>query len=224
MSKDANDVGSPKTNYLKQQALRFPSHLTGPESCGNHPQAVDSLRGAVTNWPTPDASMANDSESLESWRARQQRNLAKHYNGDGMGMPLAVAARSFPSLPTEPETGRGGNTCSIAGPGCAPRSPVSTGSVLLRDSLVYQAWSLRARRATSGAPYVRPSLRKRLTPAFDAWLMGWPIWWSATGVTGCGPSAMESYLSRQRWHLSRLLSVRESRNGAMENSSVDDGD
>lgn len=63
-------------------------------------------------------------------------------------------------------------------------------------------WTQRQR--SSGA-YERPSMRRRLNPAFDAWLMGWPPFWSATGSTDCGASAMESYLCAQRSLLRRLL-------------------
>jgi len=48
--------------------------------------------------PTPTASNPNDGESLESWEARRQRNLAKGYNGNGQGTPLAIAAMQL--LPT----------------------------------------------------------------------------------------------------------------------------
>jgi len=51
--------------------------------------------------PTPAASNPNDGESLESWEARRQRNLAKGINGNGQGTPLGIAVRmlSNPSAP-----------------------------------------------------------------------------------------------------------------------------
>jgi hypothetical protein len=48
-------------------------------------------------WPTPDASVANDGETLESWQARREREKAKGRNGNGFGTPLAVAVRLYPS-------------------------------------------------------------------------------------------------------------------------------
>jgi len=49
----------------------------------------------------------------------------------------------------------------------------------------------------------------RLTAPFSEWLMGWPRDW-----TGSGPVEMESYLCRQRRHLSRwLLCFSETTNG-----------
>jgi len=47
--------------------------------------------------PTPAASMPNDGESLESWEARRQRNLAKGINGNGQGTPLAIAVKLLPT-------------------------------------------------------------------------------------------------------------------------------
>lgn len=51
------------------------------------------LGGIAILLPTPSAGNFNDGESLESWEARRQANLAKGVNGNGQGTPLAVAAR-----------------------------------------------------------------------------------------------------------------------------------
>ena len=51
----------------------------------------------AANWPTPDASVANDTEELESWLARRERVKATAQNGNGMGTPLAVAVRLWPT-------------------------------------------------------------------------------------------------------------------------------
>lgn len=45
----------------------------------------------------------------------------------------------------------------------------------------------------------------RLNPAFVCWLMGWPQWWTNSGVTSSVQPAMALYRSRCRQHLSRLL-------------------
>lgn len=55
------------------------------------PSTVDRLL------PTPTASNPNDGESLESWEARRQRNLAKGINGNGQGTPLAIAVKLLPT-------------------------------------------------------------------------------------------------------------------------------
>ena len=55
-------------------------------------------------WPTPSCGNFNDGESLESWEARRQKNLAKGINGNGQGTPLGIAAKLGKELP-EPSSG-----------------------------------------------------------------------------------------------------------------------
>ena len=43
-------------------------------------------------WPTPDASIAQDGETLETWETRRGTLKEKHGNGNGCGMPLTMAA------------------------------------------------------------------------------------------------------------------------------------
>jgi DNA (cytosine-5)-methyltransferase 1 len=45
--------------------------------------------------PTPSAGNFNDGESLESWEARRQENLAKGVNGSGQGTPPPIAAQQL---------------------------------------------------------------------------------------------------------------------------------
>lgn len=87
-----------------------------------------SLPREISLLPTPSAGVFNDGEDLGSWRKRKQENLDKKINGNGQGVPLAIAAqdevnwgryssaiffwenvlaRKAP-VPTEP-TGRNGN-------------------------------------------------------------------------------------------------------------------
>src|SRR6266487_843284 len=61
---------------------RTPVRLTGASESSSSPGLL----------PTPSAGNFNDGESLESWEARRQRNLAKGVNGNGQGTPLAIAA------------------------------------------------------------------------------------------------------------------------------------
>ena len=49
---------------------------------------------ALTLLPTPTAGNPNDGETLESWEARRQRNIAKGYNGNGQGTPLGIAVHA----------------------------------------------------------------------------------------------------------------------------------
>lgn len=54
------------------------------------------------------------------------------------------------------------------------------------------------------------TLRPRLNPAFAAWLMGLPGWWTSPAVTSCAQSAMEPYRCALRSQLLLLLGERSS--------------
>ena len=43
--------------------------------------------------------------------------------------------------------------------------------------------------------------RRRLNPAFVCWLMGLNWWWTRAEPISFAAAEMESYRSRQRWHL-----------------------
>ena len=63
--------------------------------------------------------------------------------------------------------------------------------------------SARARTTEWLTPKSPPASPRRLNPKFVAWMMGFPPGW-----TSCGPTEMQSYLSRQRTHLRSLLEGR----------------
>lgn len=48
-------------------------------------------------WPTPAAGLPNDGEEISTFAERQARQKAKGINGNGMGMPLAIAAKIWPT-------------------------------------------------------------------------------------------------------------------------------
>ena len=51
------------------------------------------IEGSVCiGWPTPDASVAQDGESLESWQSRREKLRGQKMNGNGCGVPLTMAA------------------------------------------------------------------------------------------------------------------------------------
>jgi hypothetical protein len=59
---------------LEEQAGAWPRpRAEDSECCGNHPQATDSLTGAVSNWKTP---VANDAEKRGSFDAERSQCLA----------------------------------------------------------------------------------------------------------------------------------------------------
>lgn len=52
-----------------------------------------TLTDAVRLWATASASVANDGEGPETWRARQTLHKARGINGNGMGVPLTIQAQ-----------------------------------------------------------------------------------------------------------------------------------
>jgi hypothetical protein len=52
--------------------------------------------------PTPAAGNFNDGESVESWQARKERELAKGINGNGIGLPLGMAVRMLNGSSADP--------------------------------------------------------------------------------------------------------------------------
>jgi hypothetical protein len=63
--------------------------------------------------PTPAAGNFNDGESVESWQARKERELAKGRNGNGigtpLGTPLGMAVRMLPTPTASDRFGPGGH-------------------------------------------------------------------------------------------------------------------
>lgn len=50
-----------------------------------------------SSWPTTDAGVFNDGQSVEAWASRKEHELAKRYNGNGGGTTLAMAVRLWPT-------------------------------------------------------------------------------------------------------------------------------
>ena len=102
--------------------------------------------------PTPPAGIPNDGERPETWLARRERVKAKGINGNGMGMPLAIAAQLLPTP-----------TVNDAGNSTLP--PSQRG----RDSLPGQM--LRDDSVPTGPG-------THLNPSFVEEMMGFPVGWT----------------------------------------------
>lgn len=142
--------------------------------------------------PTPDASNANDGEQLDTWLARRERVKAKGINGNGMGMPLAIAALTL--LPTPQVADATG--------GHAHRSGARSGELLLpgvasrvqADGIDWKEYEPAVRRweaITRPAPDpTRPdgkNGRARMSPILPEWMMGYSAGW-VTDIIGRDPA------------------------------------
>lgn len=70
----------------------------------------------VKTWPTPSASLVQDGEDPETWRARMDRLEEKHRNGNGAGTPLTMAARTWPTPTTKDGEQAGSREPGVGGP------------------------------------------------------------------------------------------------------------
>ncbi len=102
--------------------------------------------------PTPSACVANDGERPETWLARREVVKAKRINGNGMGMPLTIAAQLL-FTPTVNDSRN-----STLPP--SPRGRDSLPGQMLRDDSI----------PTGAATYLNPS--------FVEEMMGYPVNWT----------------------------------------------
>jgi hypothetical protein len=95
-------------------------------------------------WPTASSCIANDGETPETWEARKQRNIEKHYNGNGMGTPLTIAATCWPT-PQEHDRHAGYRTPEMV---IAARIESGAGVSNLNDTAEY--WATPHTNCTTG--------------------------------------------------------------------------
>lgn len=67
------------------------------------------LENVARLWPTPNANNFNDAEDPAQWQARAELLKAKHANGNGAGMPLAIATKLWPT----PQTADGERSSAV---------------------------------------------------------------------------------------------------------------
>lgn len=58
---------------------------------------TNEIESSSLRWPTPDAAMSNDGEGPTTFEARRQRLVEAGINGNGMGIPLAMAVKLWPT-------------------------------------------------------------------------------------------------------------------------------
>lgn len=161
-------------------------------------------------WPTPTGSVINDGESLESWEARKQRNLAKNCNGNGMGTPLTIAAQLW-GTPTSHERTHAprdvANGIQLANQaatwatptsrdwkdGTNPSEAVPTNGLLGRQA---------PRTALDGDA---GSSKAVLSPSFVEALMGLPPSWTVPTVSAVSATPWSLWWRRWRSELLRIV-------------------
>ena len=87
----------PRGNPTLAGAARWPTAKASVAHSGQpRPGDRGDLQAAV-RWPTPTRANPNERETLPAWQARKTRERAKGRNGNGIGTPLGVAVRLWPT-------------------------------------------------------------------------------------------------------------------------------
>ena len=161
--------GKMEPQHLPAAAKNWPSPRSeDSESCGNHPNAMDSLRGAVGNWKTPHGAMGQEAngdygsggefaKQAVNWSTPSTEDMKTdgpkaegRYGTDqekttDRRLRTEVRAFSLPSssLHTALEHGKNGKPCLAPTGGSGLRWVHSTSSIIPYDGLVYSLWAWR---------------------------------------------------------------------------------
>ena len=202
----------PDTRTVETGSSSWPTAVAGDsKSCGAAGYSTASgrhsgptLTDACRQWPTPNAAVVNDGESVESFLARQTKWAHKYHNS----MPLTVKVKQWPtpraitggaeSAQRKQELGRtrsGGSDLQAEaqnwatptardykdGTDPSPNAPTN---------------ALPGRQAPRVTGQMSPSSTgRRLNPWFVEWLMSFPAGW-----TVCEHSETLCAQRKQLWH------------------------
>lgn len=194
---------------LTAQSSIWPTPLvgTGPAS---HGQISGDFRNRMEeildheHWPTPNASVTNDGETPESWKARNEILRAKGINGNGMGTPLTIAATTWPTPAARDQKGENSEASCLKtrsdGRGTSHTDQLPNFAVHIfspPDPLIQSGENSSTPVVSVHGSQLSPTTkaesvlgRRRLNPAFVCWLMGWPWWWTRAEPTSFGAAGM----------------------------------
>ena len=160
------------------------------------------LENQSRNWPTPAAQ--DDNKSPEAYRHMREFKLGR----------TGAAAETISSLQVKVQVWRTPDTNECGGAQDATKRLEGGHSLRLQDQA--HSWpleSLRPVQSTLDGRELSPTTRilnRRLNPAFAAWLMGLPGWWTSPAVTNSVQSEMDAYRLQSALLLSRLRTKRVS--------------
>lgn len=129
--------------------------------------------GEMKLLPTPNATLANYEEDPESWRARQATLKAKGINGNGAGLPLAIAVRELSPSTSSPAVFPAAASPALASArgSATPRLFCGTrcGESFARFDLV----TYSSRTSQPYSAWLRPQ-ESLLDPSGEPWSGTWP--------------------------------------------------
>ena len=195
----ASDVGAPHGRFrvfvlAYARGVRLGSgwdSIPGEAASGRASTVSGGRADAPLNLlPTPAAMNPNDGESTETWLARRERVKLTAKNGNGMGMPLAIAVQLLPT----PRASRGASGTETMYALGAERDDTGDqqGNVVGETQWGdYEPAVRRWEAITRPAP--APTLpdgkngNHRLAAVFPEWMMGYCAGW-VTDVIGRNPA------------------------------------
>lgn len=196
-----------REDLLGGQAMHWPSpRAEDSESCGNHPDAHDSLTGVTRLWPTPNTP--NGGRKLKPGTSLtgqtpdgHKRQVGLENTAEWWATPLAHDCHQASFFATPTSRDHEGSDLKSRHGGASLSHQVETGE-MSHSSRQAQPTSTGGDKFSPHAQISHPrSLdAKRLNPAFVAWLMGFPH-----GLISCEPQAAALFRSKQRQHLWSLL-------------------
>jgi hypothetical protein len=159
--------------------------ISAPRTLERRTDASDS--SSSHGWPTAAAMMPSDSEDPREWLARAEVLKAKHNNGNGAGMPLAVAVK-LAQWPTA-------------------RSCSATWATITGDAVAKASERFPNLETVIAQTEAESAIGLALNPAWVESLMGFPVGW--TSPLTDGPSAPV----RPKGHGKRRASRKTDTNG-----------
>lgn len=197
--------GSLLTNTLDEYSETWPRRGSMRSGACYQPPRSERPTAEIESgfWPTPDAAVFGLTTDIEKNEARRLRIKAQKKNGNGFGIPLAVAIRMWPT-PRANDSEKRGNIADNPRSGL-PAAAIHWPTPKVHDAKVVDAPSELLRNEPTLAMAVKrlPTPQARdwkdgaspkshgrhsdalgvvvggsLNPMWVAWLMGWPIGWA----------------------------------------------
>jgi hypothetical protein len=179
----------PRSGYMNAAGMLY--RLKMPKRLTNGPDG-----GASPGWPTPTPTPRNETEPIDEWLARREREKALGRNGNGFGIPLDMAARLWatPRVDDAKNNGsasqqeRHGPALNVQVKQMLP-TPSSGGDSGGPHGIRGGSWAKEKLVETFGEEDAVAMSGGSLSPDWVSWLMGLPVKW-----TSLEPLPREEYL------------------------------
>jgi hypothetical protein len=200
-SKSARAIDGNGCSFWPTAKVQDVKHATmSPAEAGRQSPC---LAAVANQWPTPNARDEKNPGSPDGARAKRKAAL-------GYTVDLNDVAAQWPTPAARDWKGENSEAhVTTNGTGRMHMDQLPNFVIhSFQPSRPDPANATSGPQSSSDGPNLRRQLTKKLNPRFVGWLMGFPVGWANIESTNSGPTAMQSYRSRQLWLLSRLLERR----------------